>query len=249
MKWKRIAVKFLAAWTAGFAVQAQATHPWEVVEMTFEARREYSNAYMDGLPDRGTPLAQATFTGTSGAARGMRHTLALFWDGGKAWKVRFAPPAAGEWTWSTASADPGFDAAAGRIQVEEWTEAEKQANPARHGFIRVRQNEPRAGRYFEYADGTPFLWIGDTWWNWTKRGIQFTSFKKLADDRSAKGFTVGQIFFAGNNGLLNRTYDSPNLEQIRKVEEMIAYANSKGIIVWIHPWWSRQRLNERVSEE
>ena len=67
--------------------------------------------------------------------------------------------------------------------------------------------------------------------------------------RFAKGFTVGQMFFAGNNGLLNRTYDSPNLEQIRKVEEMIAYANGKGITVWIHPWWSRERLNERVGEE
>jgi hypothetical protein len=59
---------------------------------------------------------------------------------------------------------------------------------------------------------------------------------------------LDDLFFAPN-GLLNRTYDSPNLEQIRKVEEMIAYANSKGITVWIHPWWSRQRLNERVSEE
>ena len=108
--------------------------------------------------------------------------------------------------------------------------------------------EPRAGRCFEYADGTPFLWNGETWWNWTKRGIRFRSFQKLADDRSAKGFTVGQVFFSPN-GLLNRTYDSPNLEQIRKAEEMIAYANSKGITIWIHPWWSRQRLNERVSEE
>ena len=106
----------------------------------------------------------------------------------------------------------------------------------------------RAGRYFEHADGTPFLWIGDTWWNWTKRGIQFGSFQKLADDRAAKGFTVGQVFFSPN-GLLNRAYDSPNLEQIRKVEAMIAYANSKGITVWIHPWWSRERLNERVSQE
>jgi hypothetical protein len=43
-----------------------------------------------------------------------------------------------------------------------------------------------------------FLPIGDTWWNWSKRGIQFSSFQKLADDRSAEGFTVVQIFFAGN---------------------------------------------------
>ncbi len=144
-------------------------------------------------------------------------------------------PVAGEWTWTTASQDPGLDAAEGKFQVVEWTDAEKQANPARRGFIRVSHEGPRAGRYFEYTDGTPFLWVGDTWWNWTKRGIQFSSFQKLADDRSAKGFTVGQVFFAGNSGLLNRTCDSPNLEQIRKVEEMIAYANGKGITVWIHP--------------
>ena len=25
---------------------------------------------------------------------------------------------------------------------------------------------------------------------------------------------------------------------------MIAYANSKGITVWIHPWWSRKGLNQ-----
>jgi hypothetical protein len=249
MKTLRIPLIILAACAIGPVVCAQTTHPWDVVEITLEARGEYANSYVDGLPDRSLALAQATFTGTSGAARGMRYTLAGFWDGGKTWKARFAPPAAGEWAWSTTSKDPGLDAATGQIQVMDWTEAEKQANPARRGFIRVCQKGARAGRYFEYADGTPFLWIGDTWWNWTKRGIHFSSFQKLADDRSAKGFTVGQMFFAGNSGLLNRTYDSPNLEQIRKVEEMIAYANLKGITVWIHPWWSRQRLNERVSEE
>ncbi len=122
MKWKQIALMLLAAWAAGPVVYAQTTHPWEVVEMPFEARREYSNSYVDGLPNRGAHLAQATFTGTSGAARGMRFTLAMFWDGGKTWKARFAPPAAGEWTWSTTSQDPGLDAATGKIQVVEWAE-------------------------------------------------------------------------------------------------------------------------------
>lgn len=239
----------LTAWAVAPALHAQTVHPWEVVELTFEARREYANPYVNGLPDRSAPMAQTTFTGTRGAARGLRYTVPMFWDGGQTWKTRFAPPAAGEWTWSTASADPGLEAATGSLQVEEWTEADKQANPARRGFVRVSRGGPRAGRYFEYADGTPFLWVGDTWWNWTKPGIEFASFQKLADDRSAKGFTVGQLFFAGNSGLLERTYDAPRLDQIRQVEAMIAYANRKGITVWIHPWWSRERLNERVSEE
>ncbi len=248
MNENRMAVLVVATLAFGLAVRAQPTHPWEVVEIPLEASGELTNAYVQGLPDRSAPLAQVTFLGTSGAARDMRYTLAAFWDGGKTWKARFAPPAPGEWSWSNASKDPGLAAGSGNIKVTEWTEAEKQANPARRGFIRVSQKGPRAGRYFEYADGTPFLWIGDTWWNWTKRGILSSSFQKLADDRAAKGFTVGQVFFSPN-GLLNRTYDSPNLEQIRKVEAMFAYANSKGITVWIHPWWSRERLNERVSEE
>lgn len=249
MNWTRLAAILLAAWAVAPASGTPSLHPWEVAELTFEARREYANAYVEGLPDRSTPLAQVTFTGTSGAAQGMRYRVAMFWDGGRTWKVRFAPPAAGEWTWTTASADPGLDAVNGMLEVEEWSEADKQANPARRGFVQVCRQGPRAGRYFEYADGTPFLWVGDTWWNWTKPGIEFSSFQKLADDRAAKGFTVGQLFFAGNSGLLGRGYDTPNLEQIRAVEAMIAYANRQGITVWIHPWWSRERLNERVSEE
>lgn len=63
MKWTPSAVMLLAAWAAWPALQAQTAHPWEVVELTFEARREYANCYVDGLADRSTPLAQATFTG------------------------------------------------------------------------------------------------------------------------------------------------------------------------------------------
>ena len=149
MTWMRIAVMLLTVCAAGPGVFAQITHPWEVAEMTFEAHREYTNSYMESLPDRSVSLARATFRGTSGAAREMRYTLPMFWDGSKTWKARFAPPAAGEWTWSTASQDPGLDGATGKIQVVGWTDAEKQANPARRGFIRVSREGPQAGRYFE----------------------------------------------------------------------------------------------------
>lgn len=53
------------------------------------------------------------------------------------------------------------------------------AEPRHHDrpFVGQGGERPRAGRYFEYRDGTPFLWMGDTWWNWTKPGIQFSSFQ------------------------------------------------------------------------
>lgn len=238
----------LYAMSACNAGSAEApVHPWEMVEISMETERELVSPYVDGLPDDQPPFARVSFKGLEGPATGTNVVLNAFWDGGKVWKVRFAPPAPGRWQWSAVSADQQINGRTGVIEVVDWTEAEKQANPARRGFVRVAGSGARAGRYFEYADGTPFLWVGDTWWNWTKKGIRFSSFQKLADDRAAKGFTIGQLHFAGN-GLLNRTLDMPDLSQIRKVEDIIAYANSKGITVWIHPWWSREGMNKRVTE-
>ena len=117
MNGKWMAVLVVETLAFGLAVRAQPTHPthpWEVVEITLEASGEHTNAYVQDLPDRGAPLAQVTFTGTSGAARDMRYTLAAFWDGGKTWTARFAPPAPGEWSWSSASKDPGLAAATGK---------------------------------------------------------------------------------------------------------------------------------------
>src|SRR5208337_4625956 len=120
MNGNRMAIVVVATLAFGFAVRAQPTHPWEVVEITLEASGEHTNAYVEGLPDRAAPQAQVTFTGTSGAARDMRFTLAAFWDGSKTWKARFAPPAPGEWSWSSASKGPGLAAASGIIKVAEW---------------------------------------------------------------------------------------------------------------------------------
>jgi hypothetical protein len=222
---------------------------WEVVEISMTATRATANPYVDGLPDGGRPMVRVSFTGQSGPAAGMRHEISGFWDGGTTWKVRFAPPTPGAWSYKSASADPRLDGISGTIQCSAWSESDKQANPVRRGFIHVAKAGPRPGRHFAYADGTPFLWIADTWWAWHKKGILFSSFQKLADDRAAKGFTIGQIFFAGNYSLLDETQDHPDLEQIRKVEQFIAYANGKGITVWIHPWWSGKGMNEKIGPE
>jgi hypothetical protein len=126
--------------------------------------------------------------------------------------------------------------------------------PTRRGFIVVNDSPERKGRYFTYSDGTPCLWIGDTWWDWTNSKIKFESLKKLVDTRVEQGFNIGQLFFAGNgwgreSSLLNPEYNMPDLEQIRKIEKMISYANSKGITLWIHPWWSRESIDKSIGEE
>ena len=237
----------LAAGTAAFG---QATvRQWDVFEIDMTAATELANPYLEGLPDQGAPYCRVTFSGQQGEAKGKSYSVVAFWDGGRKWTVRFAPPTAGEWSYEAMSRDPGLNGKTGSIRCRSSTKAEKAENPIRRGFIRVASSGERAGRYFVYEDGTPFLWVGDTWWDWTKKGIHLSTFQKLVDDRAKKGFTVGQLFFAGNRGLLKNNHDSPELDQIHRVEEMIRYANSRGITVWIHAWWSVERMDARVGAE
>jgi hypothetical protein len=223
---------------------------WEPFEIEMTAAAQFANAYVEALPDGGKPYVLVAFTGVSGEARGMRYTVAGFWDGESTWKARFAPPASGEWSYCSSSRDPGLQGIKGRLRCRAWSEAEKAANPARRGFVRVAKGGPRPGRHFEYADGTPFLWIGDTWWPWAKRGLPCERARQVIEDRAARGFTVGQMMFGANNAvrLAGRDCSTLDLEAIRGAERFIAYANSKGITLWIMPWWSADNLRTIGAE-
>ena len=188
----------IAIWVAS-GVAAERVGPWEPFEVTMTARGELHNPYVEGLPDPGHPYVVVTFRVTSGEARGLTYTVPGFWDGGKIWKARFAAPAPGVWSYSSSSQDPGLDAVKGTFECVAWNSPDIAGNPSRHGFIRVARTGPRAGRYFEYADGTPFLWIGDTWWPFLKAGIPFARARQVIDDRASRGFTVGQVLFGANS--------------------------------------------------
>jgi hypothetical protein len=235
----------------GVAQNAKAVGQWEPFEVGMTAAKEFANAYVETLPDGSQPYVQVTFRGVSGEAKGLSYAVAGFWDGSKIWKARFAPPAPGGWSYSASSSDPGLAGVKGSFQCTAWTDTEKAANPTRHGFVRVAKRGPRAGRYFEYADGTPFLWIADAWHTWPRKGIPFERFKQVVDDRAAKGFTVGLMLFGANNGvyMLGKTYDVPDLDNIHAAEREIAYANSKGITLWIHAWWSAKDLDKVAGPE
>ena len=227
---------------------------WDVVEIDMKDAATLTNPYVDGLPDDGAPYVRVTFTGVEGAAKGANYAVVGFWDDGGRWLARFAPPLPGVWWYAAASKDRGLAATKGLIIVRPRTGDELAANPTLHGFLRLGQTGPNAGHWFAYADGTPFLWVGDTWWNWTKRGITEASYRKLIDDRAAKGFTVGQLFVAANgwgrqSSLLNPSCDSLDVAHMQFVEGMIRYANERGITVWVHGWWSRAKMNENIPPE
>ena len=50
------------------------------------------------------------------------------------------------------------------------------------------------GRHFQHADGTPFFWLGDTWWMGLCKRLSWPDgFETLTADRVHKGFTMVQI--------------------------------------------------------
>lgn len=136
-------------------------------------------------PDAGEDAADVDvrFTGPGGAEL----TLPAFQAGDRSVRVRFAAPAAGAWRWESRSTDAALAGIAGVLEVHPY----EGGNPLyRHGRLRVAQGQ----RHLEHVDGSPFLWIGDTWWYGLSSRLDWPSgFGTLLADRVEKGFTLIQI--------------------------------------------------------
>ena len=83
--------------------------------------------------------------------------------------------------------DTGLHAIEGEVVVTPYTgdNALLQRGP-----LRIAEDR----RHFTYADGSPFFWLGDTWWMGLCQRLHWPEeFQRLAADRRAKGFTVIQL--------------------------------------------------------
>jgi hypothetical protein len=151
--------------------------PRRIFEATFESHKAYADPFNDVDVD-------VIFI-----KDGQSWRVPTFWRGGNSWTVRFAPPTPGEYVYhleSTDTSNPDLNGHEGRV-----TRAAYQGtNPLlQHGMLRVSANK----RYFEHADGTPFYWLGDTWWDGLSDRLSWKGFQRLTADRKGKGFTVVQI--------------------------------------------------------
>lgn len=126
-------------------------HVWEMQELSFTAENSYENPYVD----------LTMWIDLSGP--GFSKKVYGFWDGGNAFRVRFVATQPGEWSWrsGSSSTDPGLTGKTGRLSAIDWTEEEKNENPLRRGFLRSSENN----HALNYADGTPYFAIGDTWFS------------------------------------------------------------------------------------
>ncbi len=132
------------------ATFAEDYHVWEKVEITLQAEKSYENAYkeVEVWVDIKGPRFKKRCYG--------------FWDGGQTFRVRVLATAPGRWRWRSGSnqTDEGLNDKTGSFRAVGWSEAQKKENPCRRGMIKASAN----GHAFEWADGTPFFLLGDTWW-------------------------------------------------------------------------------------
>jgi hypothetical protein len=134
----------------GNASDTLKTHVWEMKEIKLIAQKTYTNYYTDvtcWVELKGPDFSKRVYG---------------FWDGGNNFIVRIVATKPGKWQWVSGSNqmdDYGLNNKTGMFTAVEWTVMEKKENPNRHGFVRATSN----GHALQYADGTPFFMIGDTW--------------------------------------------------------------------------------------
>jgi len=123
-------------------------------------------------------------------SKGREQRVPAFWAGEQTWRVRYAPDSPGRYTYRSVCSDASNKDLHGRNGSLEVVPYEGSNPLYLHGPLRVAAGH----RHFEHADGTPFFWLGDTWWMALCKRLRWPEdIQTLVADRLKKGFTVVQI--------------------------------------------------------
>lgn len=176
LSWLFLSLAVSATGAMGPSPSTEANVP---VEIAFTAKRTQTDPFNQ-------VSLQVVFTDPQGG----QWRVPAFWAGANEWKVRYASPIVGVHRYRSdcsLAEDTGLHGVTGQLEVKPYT----GKNPLyAHGPLHASPNR----RYLEHADGTPFFWLGDTWWMGLCHRLQWPDeFRKLAGDRKEKGFTVIQI--------------------------------------------------------
>ncbi len=149
---------------------------WERFEHAFKSSVLYTNA-----------LQEASLTVVFTSPLGDTSQVDGFWDGGRTWRVRFAPDQPGHWKFQTTCSDTANSGLNNQSGEFICSAAIGLTRFYKHGPVRVARDH----RHFEQADGTPFFWLADTIWNGA-RVSELKDWEFYAGIRTAHRFTVAQ---------------------------------------------------------
>ncbi len=201
------------------------TETWVATELTFETENKSADNFYT--------IMDAVFTNKN---TGTTITVPSFWYESNIFKVRFAPTEYGVWEYKTVcETDKNLDGKTGTIGANEY---KGDLDIYKHGFVRVEEGK----KYFTYADGTPFFYLGDTHWNmlteeFDKAGpnagdIETDShFKYIVDKRVEQGFTVYQSEPIGHGWNINDCkFSKSDAKAFEKADKYFAYIAEKGLV-------------------
>jgi len=158
------------------SVRVQQGH---VAEVRFVCAREHED-----------PFNQVTLDIIVTDPEGCELRVPGFWAAEDRWAVRYSSSKTGMHTYRTECSDPqdtGLHGVTGSIQVVPYS---GDSPLYHHGPLRLSPDR----RHLQHNDGTPFFWLGDTWWMALCHRLRWPEeFETLTADRVEKGFTVIQI--------------------------------------------------------
>jgi hypothetical protein len=194
---------------------------WQPWENTLYAKKQLT----------GRPAGvDVIFTGPDGKVI----KIHAFTDDGQLFRFRMAFPDAGTWSWVTNCTnvnDRGLHNRKGTVEVKAYS----GDNPLyKHGDLSVSAD----GRYLVHADGTPFLWIGDTGWRSTQIA-SMDEWQYYINTRAEQKFSIIQVSPKGVSKNPGRDLAKISFTDEGKIDPSfwddldakIEYANEKGIVI------------------
>ena len=228
--WRPLAPLLAAILIAPAATRAtdlQVISQWERFELKLKSRVRYTNA-----------IQQAELDAIFVSPLGETNRVPGFWDGGKTWRIRFAPNTPGRWVYFTSCSDTankGLDLQSGEFLC---TAATGNTRFGEHGPVRVARDQ----RSLEHADRTPFLWLGDAAWNAPCRaGLKDLEF--YAGERVKQKFNVVQWKLTPTaqkkpkTAFTGRTVINVDLEYWQELDAKVDLLNRAGLLNAIAPLW------------
>ena len=188
-----------------------ACETWRMAELVFESRKRYADPFAD------TSLDLIV------SGKGGTYTVPCFWDGGNVWRARFVCPAPGVWQLSTVCSDPenaDLHGLRGEAVCSAYT-GEKEIY--RRGFVTARYKK----RYFTYADGAPFFYLGDTHWSLGDETAEMV--RTVCEKRVAQGFTVWQSEPIGAKFDLAKGVTDAEIPGLREYDEKFKIIAAAGL--------------------
>lgn len=119
-----------------------------------------------------------------------------------------------------------------------------------HGRIQVTAD----GHYLEYADGTPFFWLGDTGWELFQK-LDSSSIATYLENRRSKGFNVIQAVILtqkpdpyGDKSLVDNDPLQPVEPYFQRIDRIVKSAMEKGMVMALLPTWGDKVTGIRSKE-